>query len=148
MALQTDGVIFLQLTSVCSKCLCHLLYFFVVLTVVNTGVKYTLEQWIFQYYSYMKSKSCNRRFQHKYPGVHVSDSLMMIRLVIKVLSAVSVSDKKNTLDRILYWGSSWWNWSQAGTFHIANPWHAKVVCRFQEQQYGKWLECYAYGSVK
>jgi hypothetical protein len=62
-------------------------------------VKYTLEQWIFLYDSYVKKKSyksCKRRFRRRYPCVHIRASSTILRLVKKVCSAGSFLDKKYT----------------------------------------------------
>jgi inhibitor of nuclear factor kappa-B kinase subunit alpha len=60
-------------------------------------MKYTLEQRIFLYDSYVKRKSyksCKRRFLRKYPGVRVPASSTIFKLVKKVRSTGSVLDKK------------------------------------------------------
>jgi hypothetical protein len=62
-------------------------------------VKYTLEQWIFLFDSYVKKKSyklCKTRFRHRYPGVRIPASSTILRLVRKVRSTGSFLDKKNT----------------------------------------------------
>jgi hypothetical protein len=62
-------------------------------------VKYTLEQWIFLYDSYVKKKSyksCKRRVHHRYPGVRIPASSTILRLVKKVRSTGSFLDKKYT----------------------------------------------------
>jgi hypothetical protein len=62
-------------------------------------VKYTLEQRIFLYDSYVKKKSYKsykRRFRHRYPGVHIPASSMILRLVKKVCSTGSFLYKKYT----------------------------------------------------
>jgi hypothetical protein len=62
-------------------------------------VKYTLEQHIFLYDSYVKKKSyksCKRRFSHRYPGVRIPASSTILRLVKNVRSAGSLLDKKCT----------------------------------------------------
>jgi hypothetical protein len=62
-------------------------------------VKYTLEQQIFLYDSYVKKKSCKsckRRFRRRYPGVRIPASSTILRLVRKVHSAGSFLDKKYT----------------------------------------------------
>jgi hypothetical protein len=63
-------------------------------------VKYTLEQWIFLYDSYLKKKSYKswkRRFRRRYPGVRIPASSTILRLMIKVLSTGSFLDKKYTI---------------------------------------------------
>jgi hypothetical protein len=60
-------------------------------------VKYTLEQGIFLYDSYVKKKPykpCKRRFCYKYPSVLVPASSMIFKLVRTVCSTGSVLDKK------------------------------------------------------
>jgi transposase len=62
-------------------------------------VKYTLEQRIFLYDSYVKkksNKSCSRRFRRRYPGVRIAASSTILRLVKKVRSTGSFLDKKYT----------------------------------------------------
>jgi hypothetical protein len=62
-------------------------------------VKYTLEQQIFLYDSYVKKKSyklCKRRFCRRYPGVHIPASSTILRLVKKVCSTGSFLYKKYT----------------------------------------------------
>jgi hypothetical protein len=62
-------------------------------------VKYTLEQQIFLYDSYVKKKSyrsCKRRFCHRYPDVRIPASSTILRLVKKVRSSRSFLDKKYT----------------------------------------------------
>jgi hypothetical protein len=62
-------------------------------------VKYTLEQRILLYDSYVKKKSyksCKRRFCHRYPGVCIPASSTILRLVKKVCSTGSFLDKKYT----------------------------------------------------
>jgi hypothetical protein len=47
-------------------------------------LKSVLEQQIFQYDSYVKMKSCQqckRRYNQKYPGVRVSDSIAILKYV-------------------------------------------------------------------
>jgi hypothetical protein len=62
-------------------------------------VKYTLEQRIFLYDSYVKKKSyksCKRRFHCRYPGVRIPASSTILRLEKKVRSTGSFLDKKYT----------------------------------------------------
>jgi hypothetical protein len=62
-------------------------------------VKYTLEQRIFLYDSYVKNKSyksCKTRFRRRYPGVRIPASSAILRLVKKVRSTGSFLDKKYT----------------------------------------------------
>jgi hypothetical protein len=62
-------------------------------------VKYTLEQRIFLYDSYVKKKSyksCKGKFRRRYPGVHIPASSTIFRLVKKVRSTWVFSDKKYT----------------------------------------------------
>jgi hypothetical protein len=62
-------------------------------------VKYTLEQRIFLYDSYVKKKSYKlrkRRFRHRYPGVRIPASSTILRLVKKVRSTGSFLGKKYT----------------------------------------------------
>jgi hypothetical protein len=62
-------------------------------------VKYTLEQRIFLYDSYVKKKSCKsgkRRFRRRYPGVCIPASSTILRLVKTVRSTGSFLDKKYT----------------------------------------------------
>jgi hypothetical protein len=62
-------------------------------------VKYTLEQRIFLYASYVKKKfyeSCKRRFRCRYPGVRIPAASAILRLVKKVRSTGSFLDKKYT----------------------------------------------------
>jgi hypothetical protein len=62
-------------------------------------VKYTLEQQIFLYDSYVKKKSyksCKRRFRRRYPGVRIPASSTILRLVKKVPSTGPFLDKKYT----------------------------------------------------
>jgi hypothetical protein len=62
-------------------------------------VKYTLEQRIFLYDSYVKKKSYKsftRRFRHRYPGVRIPASSTILRLVKKVCSTGSFLDEKYT----------------------------------------------------
>jgi hypothetical protein len=62
-------------------------------------VKYTLEQRIFLYDSYVKKKSyksCKRRFPRRYPGVCITASSTILSLVKKLLSTGSFLDKKYT----------------------------------------------------
>jgi hypothetical protein len=62
-------------------------------------VKYTLEQQIFLYDSYMKKKcykSCKRRFRCWDPGVRIPASSTILILVKKVHSTGSFLDKKYT----------------------------------------------------
>jgi hypothetical protein len=62
-------------------------------------VKYTLEQRIFLYDSYVKKKSyesCKRKFRRRYPGVRIPASSTILRLVKKVRSTGSLLDKKYT----------------------------------------------------
>jgi hypothetical protein len=60
-------------------------------------MKYTLEQLIFLYDSYVKKKSyklCTRRFRRRYPGVHIPATSTILRLVKIVHSTGSFLDKK------------------------------------------------------
>jgi hypothetical protein len=62
-------------------------------------VKYTLEQQIFLYDSYVKKKSfksCKRRFRHRFPGVRIPASSTIFRLMKKVHSTGSFLDKNYT----------------------------------------------------
>jgi hypothetical protein len=62
-------------------------------------VKYTLEQWIFLYDSYVKKKSyksCERRFRRRHPAVRIPALSTILRLVKKVRSSGSFLDKKYT----------------------------------------------------
>jgi hypothetical protein len=62
-------------------------------------VKYTLEQRIFLYDSYVKKKSyksCKRRFRRRYPGDRIPASSTILRLVKKVRLTGSFLDKKYT----------------------------------------------------
>lgn len=61
-------------------------------------LKSVLEQQIFQYDSYVKMKSCQqckRRYNHKYPGVRVSDSIAILKYV-KITESFL---RKNTMYR-------------------------------------------------
>jgi hypothetical protein len=61
-------------------------------------VKYTFEQRIFLYDSYVKKKfykSC-KRSRRRYPGVRIPASSTILRLVKKVRSTGSFLDKKYT----------------------------------------------------
>jgi hypothetical protein len=67
-------------------------------------VKYTLEQQIFLYDSYVKKKSfksCKRRFRHRYPGVRIPASSTILRLVKKKCIQLGLSQTRNTLDGML-----------------------------------------------
>jgi hypothetical protein len=67
-------------------------------------VKYTLEQRIFLYNSYVKKKSyksCKRRFCHRHPGVRTAASSTILKLVKKVHLTGSFFDKKYTRQNAL-----------------------------------------------
>jgi hypothetical protein len=98
-------------------------------------VKYTLEQWIFLYDSYVKNKSyelCKRRFHREYAGVRVPASSTNFELVRKVRPTGYFLEKKYSRQNAV----------------LTDEMLDKIGARLEHYPFGERLKTHVYSRIK